>query len=78
MSLPINKPVTETVEQFRDCNNDVWNVELHYPQGKAKGNDRYWIGTITKQGATAPAVTCGHMLQLDYEVRRRRQPTLDV
>jgi hypothetical protein len=71
-------PLTETVEQFRDCNGAVWRVELHYPAGKAKGNDRYWVGTITKEGAAKPAITCAHMLQLDYEVKRLRQPTLTL
>jgi hypothetical protein len=69
---------TETIEMFKDCNGAQWRVELHYPQGKAKGNDRYWIGTITKEGAAKPAVTCAHMLQLDYEVRRLRQTTMHL
>lgn len=69
-------PTTETIEQFRDCNGAVWRVDMHYPQGKAKGNDRYWIATITKADATKPALTCANMMQLDHEVRRLRQPTL--
>lgn len=71
-------PITETIEHFRDCNGAVWHVDLHYPQGKARGNDRYWIATITKAGAPKPAVTCANMMQLDHEVRRMRQPTLEV
>ena len=70
------QPTLETIQQFRDCNADLWVVQLYYPQGKAKGNDRYWIATITKAGAPKPAITCANMMQLDYEVSRLRQPTL--
>jgi hypothetical protein len=69
---------TETLELFHDCNGTQWRVEMHYPAGKAKGNDRYWIATITKDGAPKPALTCANMMQLDHEVRRLRQPTLQM
>jgi hypothetical protein len=69
------QPTLETIQQFRDCNADLWVVQLYYPNGKAKGNDRYWIGTIAKVGTTK-TITCSSMLQLDREVARLRQATL--
>lgn len=41
-----NKPTTETLEQFRDKDGALWCVQAYYPDGKRKGNDRYWIATI--------------------------------
>lgn len=68
-------PTLETISQFRDCNEDLWVVQLYYPKGKAKGNDRYWIGTIAKVGTTK-TITCADMIHLDREVARLRQLTL--
>ena len=71
-------PITETIEQFHDCNGAVWRLEMHYPKGKALPHSNYWIATITKAGAPKPALTCATLMQLDREVSRLRQPTLEV
>lgn len=70
-----NQPTLETIQQFRDCNGDLWCVQLYYPNGKAKGNDRYWIGTIAQVGTTK-SITVSNLMQLDYEVGRLRQQSL--
>lgn len=69
------QPTLETIQQFRDCNGDLWCVQLYYPNGKAKGNDRYWIGTINNI-AKNHTITVSNLMQLDYEVNRLRQQSL--
>ena len=69
------QPTLETIQQFRDGTGNLWCVQLYYPSGKAKGNDRYWIGTINKVGTTK-TITVSTMLQLDHEVGKLRQPLL--
>lgn len=71
------QPTLETIQQFRDGLGSLWCVQLYYPNGKAKGNDRYWIGTINKVGTTH-TITVSNLMQLDYEVGKLRQPCLDL
>lgn len=71
------QPMLETLQQFRDELGALWCVQLYYPNGKAKGNDRYWIGTINKVGTTH-TITVSNLMQLDYEVGKLRQATLDL
>ena len=71
------QPTLETIQQFRDGTGNLWCVQLYYPNGKAKGNDRYWIGTINKVG-TPTTITVSNLMQLDYEVGKLRQPCLDL
>lgn len=70
-----NTPVLETIQQFRDASGSLWCVQLYYPNGKAKGGDRYWIGTINNitENKTIPV---SNLMQLDYEVNKLRQPAL--
>ena len=71
------QPTLETLQQFHDQAGHLWCVQLYYPNGKAKGNDRYWIGTINKVGTTQ-TITVSNLMQLDYEVGKLRQPCLDL
>lgn len=71
------QPTLETIQQFHDLRGDLWCVQIYYPKGKGAGNDRYWIGTITNisTNESRAVATIG---QLDHEVRKLRQPTLNL
>ena len=70
-----SQPTLETIQQFRDGLGSLWCVQLYYPNGKAKGNDRYWIGYLCQVGTTI-SIPCGSMSQLEHEVAIRRQHEL--
>lgn len=69
------QPVLETIQQFRDGTGALWCVQFYYPNGKSKGGDRYWIGTIAKVGTTK-SIPVSTLMQLDYEVGKLRQTAL--
>ena len=69
------QPTLETIQQFRDGIGSLWCVQLYYPNGKHDPN--YWIGTINNV-TTNKTITCATLAQLDYEVNKLRQPTLDL
>lgn len=62
-----NQPTLETSEQFRDHTGALWCVQFYYPQGKRKGNDRYWIATIAKVGTTE-SIICANDWALEREL----------
>lgn len=72
-----NKPILETVEQFKDVNGALWCVQFYYPKGKRNGNDRYWLATIGKVGSTE-AIQCADVWHLERELvnLKRGQLTL--